>query len=48
MKPSQQYIYKCRKIFDLIEQQYDQINQVADWFSETILAGRMVLSLIHI
>ena len=42
MKPSQQYIYKCRKIFDLIEQQYDQINQVADWFSETILAGRMV------
>ena len=29
MKPSQQYIYKCREIIDLIEQQYDQINQVA-------------------
>ena len=42
MKPSQQYISKCREIIDLIEQQYDQINQVADWFSETILAGRMV------
>ena len=42
MEPSRNYIEKCRQIVDTVEQQTEQIQQAADWFAETILAGRMV------
>ncbi|GAB3548534.1 sugar isomerase domain-containing protein [Spirosoma fluminis] len=37
-----QYIQKCRAILDTVEAQEAQIQQAANWFAETILAGRMV------
>lgn len=36
------YIQKCRAILDTVEAQQTQIQQVARWFADTILAGRMV------
>jgi uncharacterized phosphosugar-binding protein len=36
------YIDKCRAIADKIEAQEKQILQAAQWFAESILAGRMV------
>src|SRR5215471_14545948 len=36
------YIDKCRDIADKIEEQQDQIIKVANWFAESILAGRVV------
>ncbi len=36
------YLNKCRGIIDRVEAQYSEIQQAADWFSESILAGRMV------
>ena len=42
MEPSRNYIEKCRQIVDTVEQQTERIQQAADWFTETILAGRMV------
>jgi uncharacterized phosphosugar-binding protein len=36
------YIEKCRVIADKIEAQENQIKQAADWFAESILAGRVV------
>ena len=37
-----QYLLKCREILDKIGKQEDQIQKAADWFAESILAGRMV------
>lgn len=37
-----EYLQKCRGIIDTVEAQYEQIEQAADWFANTILAGRMV------
>jgi uncharacterized phosphosugar-binding protein len=37
-----QYIQKTQAILTTIEQQADAIQQAASWFSQTILAGRMV------
>ena len=42
MSPLEQYIDKCRIITDVVAQQAENIRTVAGWFSETILAGRMV------
>ena len=42
MSITQQYLQKCQLLIDNVTQQESQINEVADWFSETILAGRMV------
>ena len=42
MTPSQQYLNKCRKILDLVAAQESAILQAAEWFANTILAGRMV------
>lgn len=42
MTPTQQYIAKCRHILDVVEAQEKKIAEAADWFSKTILAGRMV------
>src|SRR5688500_418268 len=42
MTPSQDYLEKSRGLVDAVEAQLPQINQAADWFAQTILAGRMV------
>ena len=39
---TQTYLQQCKKILDTIAQQENQIHQAANWFAETILAGRMV------
>src|SRR5690242_11520892 len=42
MTPTQDYLDKCRHILDVVSSQEKQIRQAAEWFSKTILAGRMV------
>ena len=42
MNLTEQYIQRSRAILDTVEQQADAIQQAAQWFSRTILAGRMV------
>jgi uncharacterized phosphosugar-binding protein len=42
MKPSLDYLGKCRGLVDAVEAQTSVIEQAADWFAQTILAGRMV------
>jgi uncharacterized phosphosugar-binding protein len=36
------YINKCREIADRVEAQEDNISKAAEWFAESILAGRVV------
>jgi uncharacterized phosphosugar-binding protein len=40
--PAQDYLQKCRQLVDIVETQLPEINRAADWFAQTILAGRMV------
>jgi uncharacterized phosphosugar-binding protein len=40
--PSTDYLEKCRGLIDAVAGQQDAIRQAAEWFSATILAGRMV------
>src|SRR5215218_8129349 len=42
MSPFQTYLSKCRELLEAVEAQQDAIQTAADWFSQTILAGRMV------
>jgi uncharacterized phosphosugar-binding protein len=42
MLPSADYLNQCRGLIAAVEQQQPGIQQAADWFSQTILAGRMV------
>ncbi len=42
MKPSADYLKKCREVIAAIEKQQPQIERAADWFAKTILAGRLV------
>ena len=42
MTPTQSYLYKCRRITDIISQQEARIIKAAQWFSKSILQGRMV------
>src|SRR6187401_3481708 len=42
MSPSEQYLSKCRELVDTVAAQRAGIGQAADWFAQTILAGRMV------
>ena len=42
MKCATEYLVKCRGIIDAVERQAAAIAQAADWFADTILAGRMV------
>src|SRR5437764_7565848 len=42
MTPSGEYLQRCRELIDSVAQQQAQIQTAADWFSQTILAGRMV------
>src|SRR5437879_8106698 len=40
--PTQTYLTRSRELIDTVERQATGIAQAADWFSKTILAGRMV------
>jgi uncharacterized phosphosugar-binding protein len=42
MTPSEDYLSKCRGLIDAVAAQMPAIHQAADWFAQTILAGRMV------
>jgi uncharacterized phosphosugar-binding protein len=42
MTSTSDYLTKCRALIDIVEQQTEAIQQVADKFAKTILAGRMV------
>src|SRR5262245_41548027 len=42
MSPMQSYLSECRRLIDAVGAQQTAIEQAADWFAETILAGRMV------
>jgi uncharacterized phosphosugar-binding protein len=42
MSPALEYLGKCRQLVDAVERQRTEIERAADWFAETILAGRMV------
>src|SRR5216117_1698999 len=42
MTPGAEYLSKCRELIAAVEKQQAAIQQAADWFAETILAGRMV------
>ena len=40
--PAQTYLQRSRDLVNTVEAQLPQIQQAADWFAQTILAGRMV------
>ena len=42
VSPAQEYLKKCRELVDKVDAQREFIDRAAAWFSETILAGRMV------
>jgi len=42
LTPALEYFRKCREILEAVERQQHAIEEAASWFSETILAGRMV------
>ncbi|MEO8351674.1 MAG: SIS domain-containing protein [Chthoniobacteraceae bacterium] len=42
MTPALEYFTCARRLIDVVESQTAVLGQAADWFSETILAGRMV------
>jgi uncharacterized phosphosugar-binding protein len=42
MTPAADYLARARAITDVVEGQLSGIGQAADWFADTILAGRMV------
>src|SRR3979409_1898211 len=42
MQPSEIYLEKCAGILERVRAQGREIGQAANWFAETILAGRMV------
>ena len=42
MTPAEDYLAQCHRIIDAINAQRPAIEQAADWFTESILAGRVV------
>ena len=42
MNITETYLNKCKEIIEKIEQQQKAISQAANWFSKSILAGRVV------
>ena len=42
MSPASEYLAKCRELVTRVELQKKEMERAADWFAETILAGRMV------
>lgn len=41
-EPAQSYLTQCRTLIDVVEKQLPQIRLAADWFSQSILANRLV------
>src|SRR5436309_2177065 len=41
-QPTTNYLSECRRLVDAVQAQSAEIQKAADWFAETILAGRMV------
>lgn len=41
-QPTNDYLSQCRRLIDVVAAQSAAIQQAADWFAKTILAGRMV------
>src|SRR4051812_4758718 len=41
-QPTVDYLSRCRELVDAVAAQSAAIAQAADWFAQTILAGRMV------
>jgi uncharacterized phosphosugar-binding protein len=42
LSPAQDYLRLSRELVDIVESQLPQIQQAAEWFAQSILAGRMV------
>ena len=42
MSPAEEFLNKSETLVNIVRQQLPEIQKAADWFSETILAGRMV------
>jgi uncharacterized phosphosugar-binding protein len=42
MPPASDYLAAAQRLIDAVAAQRDKIEQAADWFAQTILAGRMV------
>jgi uncharacterized phosphosugar-binding protein len=42
MSPGAEYLEKSKELINCVERQMSVIQRAADWFAETILAGRMV------
>ena len=42
MTPTEDYLARARELITVVEGQKIQLQQAAEWFTETILAGRMV------
>lgn len=42
MSPGADYLKQCRELIATVERQQPAIEQAAEWFAQTILAGRMV------
>ncbi|HWD91744.1 MAG TPA: SIS domain-containing protein [Verrucomicrobiae bacterium] len=42
ISPAESYLRRSRGLVDAVERQIPQIKQSADWFAQSILAGRMV------
>lgn len=40
--PTDDYLSRCRELIDLVAAQSNDLRTAADWFSQTILSGRMV------
>lgn len=40
--PTAEYLSQCRRLVDVVQSQLAAIQQAAQWFADTILAGRMV------
>jgi uncharacterized phosphosugar-binding protein len=40
--PGRDFLAQCRRLIDVVSSQRVAIEQAADWFAQTILAGRMV------
>ena len=40
--PAAEYLERCRELVEVVARQQSAIQQAADWFAATILAGRMV------
>ncbi|HUR20312.1 MAG TPA: sugar isomerase domain-containing protein [Vicinamibacterales bacterium] len=42
MTPSEQYLNACARLIESVRAQHPAIHQAANWFAQSILAGRMV------